>query len=221
MQNIGRWDCKLFDSGRLTDRDFEHAIRERVIVDLLGDLPLVQKCHGKNLVGDQFPPFSFYNHMSGAGGGEWEVDGGTFLAYMALMNLDTEVSYTEGQNGSYWHASGNVRLDYSYRTPTDGTGMKRFEEDQIEQWTIWSDAGGREAINFRNRWLFLPTQAVASDIKSIGIFYSDNPTSFGDAFEYASIGRIRLKDSGGNPITINKTSHQVFLVEYTFRLVSA
>jgi hypothetical protein len=47
----------------------------------------------------------------------------------------------------------------------------------------------------------------------------DTPTDTGSNY-CGRIARIRLKDSGGNPIEINKTADITLFVEYRFTLIT-
>jgi hypothetical protein len=118
---------------------------------------------------------------------------------------------------------------YSYENPytswpggiVSGTG-KRFEEDQIEAWEIWQDAGGRESIHFRNKWLYLPSQGSSSTIRGIVIIGREDADSTGSSYYHWRVesGYVRFRDANGNKVTLTKNTNEVLLVEYTFTMVS-
>lgn len=220
----GILETTLLDSGSLADADFDLAIKEGRINEMLAGLGEPRlKLRNKNLVFDHWVPYSYYwGGWSSAGSppGPFHQSAGSghsYLGFICLLNYTSEPTYTEYSGEEhYWDpihtAAGSVDTS---------AGAKRFEEDQIEQWVIWSDAGGKEKVSFRNRWLYLPNQAVSSVINSLGVFFHDDATSVtSSGREFSRAARIRFKDSGGNPITINKTGNQVLLIEYTFSLIS-
>jgi hypothetical protein len=81
------------------------------------------------------------------------------------------------------------------------------------------DANGREAIYMKTKWLYLPGEATSSVIRSVGVYYSDGLSDYA-AIGYAKVrlARVRIKDSGGNPVTISKIATKSLLVEYTFTM---
>lgn len=93
---------------------------------------------------------------------------------------------------------------------------KRFVQDDIEGPLIYSDTDGAEAVHLKERWLWLPSQAVSNRIRSVGIFSCEINNTGND--DRSATARVRLKDASGFPITLNKSSSQVLLVQYTFTL---
>jgi hypothetical protein len=215
----GKFKTQLLTTEGYTDDDLEVARKEGHLADIVDNqLDVVEEHGGKNMWGDNIAPWFFNTHFSGAGNGEAAI-GSMYLHFVGLMyGPDTEVSYTELWDGGYWH--GTIH-DYSYNIGGSAkAGAKRFEEDSIDGWTSWSDPD-REALWFRDRWLWTPTQAIYNGIRSIGIHWSHSPTATGDAFELGRFGRVRLKDSNGVPVAINKTRYHCFMVEYTFAIVAS
>lgn len=183
---------------------------------LLARLPTRQRAKGCNLINDNFAGYTHkYCFSGGAISTPYNIDGGNAaLGTILLMTNDAEPTYTEA---SSQYTNPNA-LTGTVQSTTAG---KRFIEDDIDPHLMDADPNnnGRESILFRSRFLYLSTQANSNDIRSLGIYFSDNGNSTGTE-ERGRIARIRLKDSGGTPIILNKTSAQVLLIEYRFTLVT-
>lgn len=222
IKQIGTLISTLLEAGPYGDADFTRAIKEGRADELLAKLDPVLRLEQRNLNFDNFAPYSFSKNFSGAGNPDSPYEstaGGTpgWLGFICLTTHDTEPTYQEQSSEDYYGYIYNVSGTVQGAAGT----AKRFEEDQIEQWTIWCEADGREQINFRNRFLFLPSHAISSSIKSLSIYFQSQADGYpGDYRNKGRSARIRFKDSGGNPITIAKTTNQVFLVEYTWSLVT-
>lgn len=218
----GRFDVSLLNARGLKDEDFWEAQRDGNISALLDKLPVDLHCPAvKNRIMDNMAGF-FLNKLFSLGNCAWpyyyETYGvGTALNGICLLTTDSEPTYTEdwGERDPSTHISRMID------TANSTLGAKRFDQDQVSPWEVWADTTGRDAVYFRNRVLYTPSQGISSDIRSVGIAFNDEGTSYGGYNRaIAKIGRVRLKDAGGNPIIINKTASQVLLIEYTFALVS-
>lgn len=219
----GHFDLQLMGAGGLSDADFDAATRERRIMDLLVTLPVHEKVGTDNRIFHRMSSYIF-NHLFQGGDITDPFDYGgsnaAALAFVSLVSTDGEPPY----DGEDWWRYNNYGYDNIQSVPDNvgGNPSKRFEEDQITPWEVWEDTSGRESIHFRNRWLYLPSEANSSTIRSLGIYFAsdgdDTYRGYSDGF--AKIGRVRLKDSGGNPVTLSKNVNQVLLIEYTFSLVS-
>lgn len=221
MRIEGKFNVDLLNARGFCDADFEAARREGVIKQLLSELPLEQRCPAnKNRIMDNMAGYQLDFLFSMPACSDTFNLGGSAaaaLAFICLLTYDSEPTYTEVWS---WETSG-TNMHNVTGTAATGSAAKRFEEDQITPWEIWADTSGREAVYFRNRFLYTPSEGVSSDIRSIGIYHSENGDSTGGYYiSQARVGRVRLKDAGGNPIILNKTGNQVLLVEYTFALIS-
>jgi hypothetical protein len=183
---------------------------------LLARMPTSQRARGRNLVSDNFAAFIFRFAFSGGDITDpYDFDSGNaILATILLMTTDSEPTYTDSTNQytNLHNISGSANT---------GSAGKRFIEDDIDPHLQDADpdGNGRESILFRSRFLYLAAQGNSNDIRSLGIYFMRDADSTGN-FERARTARIRLKDSGGNPIILNKTSSQVLLIEYRFTLVN-
>ena len=174
-----------------------------------------QRAKGQNLISDNF---AGYTHRFCFSGGDitdpYDFDSGNAaLGSILLMTTDSEPTYTD---------STNQYVDINNISGFAGTSAgKRFIEDDIDPHLQDADpdSNGREAVLFRSRFLYLSTQGNSNNIRSLGIYFSRN-ADVTTSHERARIARIRLKDSGGTPIIVNKTSSQVLLIEYRFTLVT-
>lgn len=212
---LGHFDLSLRDAGRLRDADFDAAIRAGALREILRDLPEAARARTNNLVMDNFAATMFLHLFSGpdvtypynAGGA---ANGA--LSMVCLLSDETEPTYTEGWDdyqSSMQSVTASVAAD----------AAKRFVEDVAETTLIARDSLDREAVFARSRWLYLPSQAVSASIASLGVFFSEDADGMAWAHR-GRIARVRIKDAGARPLTMNKTSAQVLLVEYTARLVS-
>lgn len=185
------------------------------VLDFLSQYEKVQEVKGHNLVQEIFAGCMFDGLFSG-GAIPYAYgrlpDGGVFGA-INLSNRSTEPSYTGEREGDSY-----VSIDSCSYSVGSGAG-KRFINDEIEPYLITEVSDGREALVYRARFLYLPAQAVSSVIRSITVWFRDQPTVTSSRYS-APVCRIRLKDSGGNPIEINKTASITLFVEYRFTIVS-
>lgn len=210
----GYFDVKLLDAS-----DYKQALRELEgveLLELLDRMPIVQRAQGSNLVFDNFAAYVFFTLFSGGDVQDPFDTGGTTLnAYfstLVLQTTDTEPAYTDFSTQS-------ATADAVTGSIGGGSSFKRFIEDDVEAELIQAGASGREVVTFRSRFLWSSAEGNSSSIKSLGAWYcadADLTTSQ----TRATAARIRLKDSGGNPITVVKDSSKVLLVEYTFTLAA-
>jgi len=136
------------------------------------------------------------------------------LGFICLLSTVDESFYTENWTGT---ASPNI---HSVSDSVDNTyGAKRFIEDSLGNYDIWFD-GDREEISFKDSFLYSSEECISSSIESIGIFFSANADATTGGHDIARIGRVKNKDGGGIPITSEKISGQVVLVDYVFSLVT-
>lgn len=208
--------ARVFDAPGLSDDYWKQVIAEKRVSEALEDLPVAQKAQGKNLVNHAFAAYSFiqsftgpdildpYDFSSGSGRAA--------LAFVTLQTIDSEPTYTETTLES-------VPIQ-SIGSMAGSTASKRFILDDIEDELIRKPIDGRNAVEFRSRWLWLPSQAVSSDIRSFTVYFRQDGVDTGAFISNGRIARIRLKDSGGSPVILTKTSSQVLLIEYLFTLVS-
>lgn len=217
----GRFNLSLKDSGGYKDEDFISAQSNGEILPFLDSLETKQNIEADNLVFDHVAEFFFVNMMSGPAVSFPYGIGGTgngYLGTLVLSTYDTDPTYTETETYGVFSRTGH-NVGSSANGSTAG---KRFIEDDIIDPDIIIDSNGREACLVRSKFLYLPSEGVSNDIRSLAIWFDTNadlaPTD--SSREWGISARIRLKDSGGNPIIINKTASEVLLVEYTFTLVS-
>ena len=216
----GHFDVQSFETPGLTQEKLDDILGPRhtrgpgTIDSWLAGQEPVQKAVGGNLVFDHFAAIMFQKLFGGASTGiPFSQDStAAFLATINFEDVDAEPTYTETAGGSFISPSSMNNLVAT-------TAWKRFIDDDVEAHLITSDPDGREAINIRSRWLFLPLDFNDNDIRSLAAWWCADGD--GTAAQYRHrVARIRLKDSGGSPIIINKTANQSLFVEYNFTLVS-
>ena len=209
----GFFDVQVKNAPGLTDDLFRKLGKEE-LRHLLLKLPTVQHAPWhKNLVNDHLPSWIFQHIMGGAGVGYPYDNNGVNsggLANITLLNLDSEPTYSEDVS-AYWTIN-----NPAYNV--GGTCGKRFIEDDVEPELI-SLTAGKEELYFRSRFLFTPSEAVSNDIRSVAYYYADNADTTGSS-DRGHFGRVRLKDSGGTPIILNKTAAQVLLIQLILKLVT-
>jgi hypothetical protein len=219
----GYFDVTLINNRGKKDGYFEQAIQDGYIMDALADLPVERKLPGnRNWINHNMAGMLMSDSLSGpahANSTYNQVRVG-MLSYIALTTTSSLPTYTDGHT---WNqgGGGQVSIQTTSATPdiaNTTSGAKRFIEDQVTAPTVWSDAN-REAIFFRNRFLWLPSQGSSNSIRSIAIHSNHQPNSTSTG-AVGRVGRVRLRDSAGLPTTLNKTSSNSLLVEYTFALVS-
>lgn len=209
----GHFDVFVKESGGLCDEDFIAAQREGRLSELLRSLPTSKKVSTDNLVFHDFAIMAMRQTMQhGFPNGAANMDrvAGCPLHHITVLNNASEPSYTE------WYAYYGTIHNPSYSVNTGNAG-KRFVGYSIDL-IVDKDPTGREAIFHRSRWLYLPSQIVSNEIRSIGVYWGEYINDGNE--DKQSTARVRLKDSGGNPITLTKSSSQTLLVQYTFSLVS-
>lgn len=210
----GHFELELKNSGTLRDEDFISIPREEMN-SLLNSLRTVQRVKGWNQCNDMLAGSLLDTVMSGSDVdfpyNSWSIGLGG-LASINVEDRDAEITYTE-----YIQQTCYIN-DVGYPVGTGNSG-KRFIEDAIETYKIDIHQNYREEIWFRSRWLYLPSQIVTNNIKSICYAYGGNADSLGYN-NYATYGRFRLKDDNGVPVTITKSSSQVLLVQMKLKFVT-
>jgi hypothetical protein len=168
-----------------------------------------------NLIYQVTPSYLYYWVLTGPtpyGGMEANnYNGSSGLGFISLTSTSAEVTYN-GEN--YYGAP-------SYQSVPDivsGSGSKLFINDCIITPDFNVDQSGREAVYGKFKWLYLPGEATSSVIRSVAVFYLDAISMASSGYNKTRIGRVRIKDSGGNPVTISKATTRSLLVEYTFTI---
>jgi hypothetical protein len=227
----GMFDLTLINNRGKDDQYFQDAIDGKYIMDALNDLPTVRHLPGKrnqNRIFDNMAGMYLESSLQGPNqsDAQWryiaEGANSSFLHWLTLSNLSSATSsYTEDSNKQTSFSTYSIsHTNVVANSVNTSSASKRFIEDDITDPTIWSDTA-REAIHFRNRFLWLPSQGNSNAIKSIEIWASEvgtQNTVYGN--DIGRVGRVRLRDSAGVYTTLNKTSSNSLLVEYTYTLVS-
>lgn len=219
----GHFDVNKFSARGLKDEAFQRAIDGGYWRELLADLPHKQKISTDNMIYDRLCPYLIDALFPDAGGLSPENSAvNSSNAMLAYLHLTTEDKVADYSYRRHWNDTYSYDNPYtSWPSVVSGTG-KRFEEDQIEDWTIWQSADGRESIHFRNKWLYLPTQGSSSNINGIVLIGREDGDTTGASYYHWRVesGYVRFKDVNGNKVTLTKNTNEVLLVEYTFTMVS-
>lgn len=224
----GRCRATVFNAGR-SDEPFLRAKAQGRLLEFLGSLPIEQRSAKlENLVLDNFAGHFWYTTYAGTGYDlshpETYWDDGSLttrahLGVVLLSTVDGEPSYTEYSGSESRYVSNHSSsCDASY-------GGKRFLEDDIDAFDMHVHPEGRESIVFTSRFLWLPSQgsnagALDNDVKSVECWHRGNADATSVTTRNTKVARVRLKDDGGNPITLSKSGSQALLVEYEHEFVS-
>lgn len=222
----GRFEVSLLRAGGRGDEFFRRALAAGRLDEVLGSLERELHCpRRKNLAMDHFPEWWFSWIFSGGNvGNPYQRNGvgSAGLASILLQTTDSDPTYTES-TGEIYTNHHNVQ-----NTANGSTGGKRFISDDIEaeRIVVWADAHenrfevfDRESILFRSRWLYLPSQGISNNVRSLGYHFSDIVTSTSSRYR-GNLGRIRLRDERGRKVIINKTADHVLFVELELELVT-
>ena len=216
----GFFDVKKMPARGLKDDDFQQAIDAGCLDELLVDLPVTQKCGGRNRIFDNMAGYILDKLFSlPACADPYDNSDGTpaALSFICLMT-------TEGDTTNYQENSTQTQLSYHSVTDSANTssGAKRFEEDSIQGPWQWSHTGVKQEIYSQCRFLYLPTQGTSNDIRSIGLFFQSDGDNVGTySIDFGRIGRVRLKEPDGvTHAFLSKNSNEVLLIDYRISLVA-
>jgi hypothetical protein len=217
-------EIEKLHAGDLKDEDFRRAKQEGRLHALLDSLPLVQKVSCHNRVFDNMAGYLLDKLFSlpNCGANYYYTDYGppAALSFIFFLTTDADTDDYEENNGdgysSPWHPDDACVAVDSYTL----NGMARFVEDEIDPFQVWTDPD-REAIHFKDTWLYLPEKMVHSNIRSLGIFFQSDADNLTGAYRYMGrIARVRFKDAAGNKVTLTKSNKEVLRVSYQFTLVA-
>lgn len=225
----GHFDLVKYGTRGLKAEDFDQAIKDRCLDELLAELPEHQSAHTDNRIFDNMAGYVL-QRLFQVGTCAWpytETDNEAALAGLAFLTTDSDTtSYTEdwGIHNTYNPGENNFDVRAYESIGTSACG-KLFINESIYGYTIAKVAGVREQIYYKDRFFFNTYEALTGSgtyIRSVGIFYKERATdrwsNYYDA--QARIGRCRLKNSRGETVSIHKTNYEVLQLEYTFSLVS-
>jgi hypothetical protein len=174
---------------------------------------LLARCTGASRITDDF-----YKTDS------WPTFTGFFMGYIAMSARDATPAYSDNYTeGTFFDCSSQGAGTPSWWL---GAGAHKHLSSEIETHTCYSEAlsSGRRSIYRTMKYLWLPSDFSSSNIRSAEWWTPSNwNTAYrnhNSASTWRSAGRIRFKDSCGNNITLNKTSNQALLFEYTIRFTT-
>ena len=149
----GVFDVKLLDACGYTDEDFDRAKKAGLIIPMLDSLPVVQQCIGvNNRLFDNVAGVLLAELFSCPAKGSVYDDHTSASAILAHICITNDSSDTTDYQED-WTLADSSSYDTIHERPgsvnTSNAG-KRFEEDQITQWVVWTDTQGQNAIHFRN-----------------------------------------------------------------------
>ena len=215
----GHFDLAMLHTPGLT-RELIEAVRREgghpAVEQYLREQLRDEEWSTDNLIVKTAPSYLYYRALSGPSiyGNPNGTSSFSGLAFIALTSTASEPGYTSDVY------SGNL----SWVNVPDNVGSnpsKRFINDCIVPQEIKVDPAGRESVYGKFKWLYLPGEATSSVIRSVTVYmtgeFNDLPATI---YTRMRTGRVRIKDSGGNPVTIVKGATKSLLVEYTFTMPS-
>lgn len=209
----GHFDIWRKEARGLGDEDFLASMKDGSIDELLASLDTSYALRQKNQVHDAFS-LMVYRLVFG----RFPNGFGQHIHSQKIYPFVTVALQTESSEPTYYH-HWSISANYDavqWLIGAGSSGVKFFVTGNVDTTRVLTDTDGVEALHLKERWLWLPSQGVSSQIRSVGIFGAHSNTT-GGAYRSAT-ARIRLKDASGFPITLNKTSSQVLLLQYTFTL---
>lgn len=209
----GQFDIYLQDARGYTDEDFVRAQQEGRLSALLKELPVDQEVHVKNTVTHMMAISQFRRNFAGFPGGATPMDryNNSPLHHILLSYDPSEPAYTD------WYSVYSTIHNGPYSVEGSTAG-KRFIGYDVETPFQGVNPSGREEVFTRHRFLYLPSQAISNRIRSVSVWWSEYIQDGNE--DRGLVARVRMKDAGGQPITLDKSSSQSLLIQYTFSLVS-
>jgi len=169
----------------------------------------VGKWSTDNLIYGVTPSYLYYHAWSGATPWGAFPTRNCLLRWMVLTSTATEVSYMGEETNQYNYSDPSTVPDI-----VSSNAWLDFNSVLNAQWEIAVDADGREAVVGNFKFLFLPGIGTSSEIRSLTLWQHSSYS-----YQYRQrIGRVRVKDSNGVPVTLNKTAVRSLLVQYLVTL---
>jgi len=220
---------RLFDTPGLNEVSLDKELGPRSsrspgsIDKFFSKMDLVQEFESENLLNHMNAAF-YFNTLFGGG----DISNPYDLAYCCTTNslfsfiiptIETsEPVYNDESNEA--PAPHDMQWNIGGTASSSARGVKRFNLDSIENYLISEGESGRESIGYRDRWLFLPDQAVSPSIAGFSIYFSSAGQTLESYGERGRVGRVLFRDASGTPIIVNKTSWRTMLLEYTITWMS-
>lgn len=222
----GHIDLQRFDARGLTREEIDAGIKAMGLDRFLKEVHKNGHWEGKNRVLAAFARCMYYANGAATNEGGWlnapnpgdfyNTSSRPLLWGVLLATTSTEPAVNEwwSQNNSYnWTPPDAVTSQYD--------ALKRFNTDGPIDVEVYKDPNGKEGAHVRQKFLWYPGEATSSSIRSVVLYGSEGDSGYGGVYEdKARICRWRIKDSGGNPVTLSKLSQEVLLLQYTFSIYS-
>lgn len=216
----GTVSAQLQDARGYTDRDFEVAILEGTIRELLASLPVeLATGEGPNQIIYPTNANYFYRHMGGDNPGYRTIQSGFSFCRAYLATDTTQWAWTDAQDQGYRAWNGEINTVHpgsgnTSRRLNNVTSLSLVEEARITEEP--NTPTGLRAIHLTNTWLWLPSDVNTSNIRALRInsIESTDPNTTSSQYQN-TVMQHRFVDSGGTPITITKNANQTFCARWT------
>lgn len=216
----------LQDARGYTDADFNEARKEGCLVELLESLPVELETQGKNQLLFPLNGKVFYYEFGAPFTGVQSTAQGNYLIQVYL-GIDTTQKDWDDEEAQGFRTLNSNMIDQLTGTPGLTSGkftVAVASNGAVEEFRLTEESNtptGLRAIHIQHSWLWLPSEANATNIRTVRIVGSDDPNEFATAQFFQTYMHHRFVDSGGNPITISKTSSQTFMVRWkqTFKSI--
>lgn len=222
----GHVDLQRFDARGLGKEEIQAGIKAMGLDRFLKEIHKNGHWEGKNRILAALARCLYYSQGSTTTNGGWlnapdpgnyyNTSANPFLWAALLASTATEPAVNEwfSQNNSYnWTPPDAVTSQYD--------ALKRFNTDGVVDVEVFKDPSGKEASHVRQKFMWYPGEATSSSIRSVVIYSSEGNSGYGGIYEdKARVARWRIKDSGGNPVTLSKLAQEVLLLQYTLTFYS-
>jgi len=132
------------------------------------------------------------------------------LKYLILTSTSAEVAYMGEETYSAGGAPPSNVPDI-----VTSNAYKEFINGCFVPQEIAADPTGRDAVYGTFKFLFYPGEATSNVIRSVTLW----SIAYWSGQNYrVRVGRVRIKDSGGSPVTLDKGATQSLFVQYTFTM---
>lgn len=221
MNPEGHFGLTLHNEARHSNADYDEAIRQGKLDELLREVGVQERHESSNKLFDTWLTFLFFR--SGWSGcptppnyfGDWTGAGaGISAIYLTYYDDGAEPEYTDTFDPGYYD-------EFSYNCGL--WGCYRWMDQNLLGTSpeVWCDTTDREQIFIRFRWFFYPYDVTSNNnnIRGVWVIWS-NDVSTTYSRRKQAVARVRFKDEEGNFVRIHKTNYQAMSLEYTFSMLT-
>ena len=212
-----------YDVGTLSETKIRDGIKDKGLDSFFSKYTKPRgHWQGKNRILVGTPRSLYYGsstvvgYLNAPSSGNYYVTLGYQLWCCGFTSTDSEPSSTEAQS----------ILSRAVSTfPTNRIQQaKRFVTNGITDINVFADSNNRECAVIQQLFLWYPGELVSSALRSVFVAAcstdQDPNVDPGVNISLTLLARWRIKDSGGNPVTLTKQDQEVLLLQYSLLLYS-